>query len=34
MTKNFEETVCLHSEKSGEWMGEVRGDRLHGAVHG
>ena len=30
MSKNFDETVCLQSEKREEWIREIRGKRLQG----
>ena len=32
MSKNFNETVCLQSEKMQEWIREIRGERLQGIV--
>ena len=34
MSKNFDETVRLQSEKSKEWIREVRGERLQGIAEG
>ena len=34
MSKNFDETVCLQSEKREEWIREVRGERLQGIAEG
>ena len=34
MSKNFDETVRLQSEKRREWIREKRGDRLQGIAEG
>ena len=34
MSKNLDETVCLHSEKRREWVEEIRGERLLGIAEG
>ena len=34
MSKNFDETVCLQSEKREEWMREIREKRLQGIAEG
>ena len=34
MSKYFEETVCLQSEKRREWIREIRGERLQGIAEG
>ena len=34
MSKNFDETVRLQSEKRQEWTREIRGERLQGIVEG
>ena len=34
MSKNFDETVCLQSEKRREWIREIRGERLQGIAKG
>ena len=34
MSKNFDETVRLHSEKREEWIREIRGERLQGIAEG
>ena len=34
MSKNFDETVRLQSEKRREWIREVRGESLQGNVEG
>ena len=34
MSKNFEETVRLQSEKRREWIREIRGERLQGIAEG
>ena len=34
MSKNFDETVCLQSEKKQEWIRETRGERLQGIAEG
>ena len=32
--KNFDETLCLQSEKRGEWIREMGGERLQGIAEG
>ena len=32
MSKNFDETVRLQSEKRQDWIRKVRGERLHGTA--
>ena len=34
MSKNFDETVRLQSEKREEWIREIRGERLQGIAKG
>ena len=34
MSKNFDETVRLQSEKRREWIREIRGERLQGIAEG
>ena len=34
MSKNFDETVCLQSEKREECIQEIRGERLQGIAEG
>ena len=34
MLKNFDETVCLQSEKREEWIREIREERLQGIAEG
>ena len=34
MSKNFDETVRIQSEKRQEWIREVRGERLQGIAEG
>ena len=34
MSKNFDETVCLQSEKRDEWIQEIRGERLQEIAEG
>ena len=34
VSKNFDETVCLPSEKRQEWIREIRGERLQGIAEG
>ena len=34
MSKYFEETVRLQSEKRQEWIREIKGERLHGIAEG
>ena len=34
MSKNFDATVCLQSEKRQEWIREIRGERLQGIAEG
>ena len=34
MSKNFDETVSLQSEKRQEWIREIRGKRLQGIAEG
>ena len=34
MSKNFDETVRLHSEIRREWIREIRGERLQGIAQG
>ena len=34
MSKNFDETVHLQSEKREEWIREIRGQRLQGIAEG
>ena len=34
MSKNFDETVRLQSEKRQEWIREIRGERLQGIAKG
>ena len=34
MSQNFNETVCLQSEKKEEWIREIRGERLQGIAEG
>ena len=34
MSKNFDETVRLQSEKREEWIREIRGERLQGIADG
>ena len=34
MSKNFNETVRLQSEKKEEWIREIRGERLQGIAEG
>ena len=34
MSKNFDKTIRLQSEKREEWIQEVEGERLHGIAEG
>ena len=34
MSKNFDVTVCLQSEKRREWIQEIREDRIQGIAEG
>ena len=34
VSKNFDETVRLQSEKRREWIREIRGERLQGIIEG
>ena len=34
MSKNFDETVCLQSEKRQELIQQIRGERLQGVAEG
>ena len=34
MSKNFDETVCLQSEKREEWIRQIRAERLQGIAEG
>ena len=34
MSKNFDKTVCLKSEKREEWIRELREERLQGIAEG
>ena len=34
VSKNLDETVCLHSEKKEEWIREIREERLQGIAEG
>ena len=34
MSKNFDGTARLQSEKRQEWIREIRGERLHGIAEG
>ena len=34
MSKNLDETVCLHSEKREEWVREIREEKLQGIAEG